>query len=180
MKQTTKWEAVLQLSTTNRQDGSLLTTSTLTLLGLRIINSLNVCSGDYKICSINAYFPPTNGRTDPATHHTRIASYQHCPEMPYYVKHQATNEYARSFTRKRIAKKIFDGFFVVLTGGLNDSHGTYSFKVFMTAHQLMNPLHAAFGHEPLFHTRDANSLKMNNTDIDHALHSPLSDNIVLR
>jgi hypothetical protein len=104
-------------------------------MGLKIINSLDFFSGDYKIYSMNAYFSPTNGRTGPATHHTRITSYQHRQEIPHYVKRQTPNEYARSLTQKRLAKKILTGYFVVLTGNLNDSHGTYiySVKVFMTA-----------------------------------------------
>jgi hypothetical protein len=44
----------------------------------------------------------------------------------------------------------------------------------------VSPLHAAFGHDPLLHKRDANSSKIKNTAIDHALHSPLPDNIVLQ
>jgi hypothetical protein len=79
------------------------------------------------------------------------------------------------------SKNIIDGYFVVLTGDLNESHGTYFFQVFMTANQLMNPLlHAAFGHDPLFYTRDANFSKMYDTAIDHAMHSPLLDSIVLQ
>jgi hypothetical protein len=149
-------------------------------MGLGIINSLDFYLGDYKICSMNAYFSPTNGETGPAIHHTRITSYQHLQEIPYYVKRQTPNEHACSLTQKRIAKKILAGYFVVLTGDLTDSHCTYSFKVFMTANQLMNPPHATFGHDPLFHTIDVNSSKFKNTAIDHALHSPLPDNIVLQ
>jgi hypothetical protein len=100
--------------------------------------------------------------------------------MPRYVKRQTPNEYTRSLTRKRTAKKIFDGYFVDLTGGLNDSISTYSFEVFMTANQLLNHLHAAFSHDLLFHTRDTNLSTMGNIAIDHALHSPLTDNIVLQ
>jgi hypothetical protein len=121
---------------------------------------------------MNAYFPPPNGGTGPATHHTCLTNYQYRPEMPHYVKHQTLN--------KRIEKKILDGYFVVLTGDLNDNHDTYSFKVIMIANQLVNPLHAAFSHHPLFHTKDANSSKRNNVAIDYALYSPLPDNIVLQ
>jgi hypothetical protein len=144
-------------------------------VGLEIINSLDFYTGDYKQCSMNAYFYPDEWWNWPSdtshTHHqlsTLLGDITLC---------QASNtqQYARSLTQKCIAKKILDGFFVVLTGDLNDSHGIYSFKVFMTANQLMNPLHATFGHDPLFHTRDANSSKMKNTAIDHALHSLLPD-----
>jgi hypothetical protein len=80
--------------------------------------------------------------------------------MHHFLKRQTPSEYARSLTQKRIAKEIIDGYFVVLTGDLNDSHGTYSFKVIMTANQLINPLHAAFVYDLLFHTRDVNSSKI--------------------
>jgi hypothetical protein len=103
---------------------------------------------------------PTSGGTGPATHHTRITNYQHQPEMPHYVKHQTPNDFARSLTQKHIKQKLLDGYFVIITEDLNDSPDSYSFKVFMTTNQLMNFLHAAFNHNPTFHTRDANLSKI--------------------
>jgi hypothetical protein len=147
---------------------------------LGIINSLDFKAGDYKICSMNAYFFPTSGATGPATHHTCITNYQHRLEMPHYVKHQTPNDFARSLTQKHIGQKLLDGYFVVLSGDLNYSPDTYSLNAFMTANQLTNLLQAAFGHDPLFHKRDANSSKMKNTTIDHAMHTSLPDNIVLQ
>jgi hypothetical protein len=99
--------------------------------------------------------------------------------MPLYVKRQTPNDFARSLTQKLIGQNLLDGYFVVLTGNLIDSPDTHSFNVFMTANQLTNSLQAAFGHHPLFHTRDANSSKIKNTTIDHTLHTPMPDNIAL-
>jgi hypothetical protein len=87
---------------------------------------------------------------------------------------------ACSLTQKFIGQKLLDGYFVVLTRDLNDSPVTHSFKVFMTANQLANPLQVAFGPDPSFQTRDANSSKLQNSTIDHSLHTPLPDNIVLQ
>jgi hypothetical protein len=100
--------------------------------------------------------------------------------MPHYVKHQTSNDFAHNLTQKHIGQKLLDGYFVILTGDVNDSPDTHSFKVFMTANQLTSPLHMAFYHDPLLHTRDANSSKMKSITIYHALQTPLSDNIVLQ
>jgi hypothetical protein len=50
----------------------------------------------------------------------------------------------------------------------------------MTANQLTISLHAVFDYKTLFHTRDANSSKNKNITIDHALHTPLLDNMALQ
>jgi hypothetical protein len=149
-------------------------------MGLGIINSLDFKAGNYKVYSMNAYFPPASGGTSPAAHHTRITNYQHRLEMPHYAKRQKPNDFARSPTQKHIRQKLLDGYFAVLSGDLNDSPDTYSFNMFMTANQLTNPLQATFGHDLLFYTRDANSSKMKNTTINHAMHTPLPDNIALQ
>jgi hypothetical protein len=51
MKQTIEREAALRLS--SRQDGFSITTP----VELGISNFMYFCSGDYKICSMNAYYP---------------------------------------------------------------------------------------------------------------------------
>jgi hypothetical protein len=70
-------------------------------MGLGIINSLDFKAGDYKICSINAYFIPANGGTGLATHHTH-----HRLKMPHYVKRPTPNEYARSLMQKLLRGPI--------------------------------------------------------------------------
>jgi hypothetical protein len=100
--------------------------------------------------------------------------------MPHYVMHKTPNDFARSLTQKFIETKLLNDYFVVLPGDSNDSPDAHSFNVFMTANQLTNPLHAAFGHDPSFHARDVNSIKMKNITIDHALYTQLPDNIVLQ
>jgi hypothetical protein len=105
-------------------------------MGLGIVNALDFCARDYKICSVNAYFPPLKGGTGPATLHASITRHQHRSEMPSYVKRQNPNEFVRSLTQRLVAKKKLDGYTVVLTGDLNDKHASLSFQAFAQANDL--------------------------------------------
>jgi len=149
-------------------------------MGLGIVNSLDFRVGEYKICSVNAYFPPTQGGTGPATIHSSCSRHQHRPNMPCHVKRQTPNEYCRSLAQARISSRRLEGYTVVLTGDLNDAPTTHSFKVFKEANALANPIHEAFHHDPSFHTRFSNSERMQNSAIDHAMHTPLPHNMAIQ
>jgi predicted ABC-class ATPase len=93
---------------------------------------------------------------------------------------QTPNDFERSLTQKRIAKKLLDGYFVLLTGDLNDSSDTHSFNVCMTENQLTNPIQAALVMSRCSIREMPTRKKLKNTTIDHVLHTPLLDNIVLQ
>jgi hypothetical protein len=148
-------------------------------MGLGILNSLSFCARNYRISVLNAYFPPTTGSSGPATLNTSIARYQNRPTMPTVATRQSPNEFVRGLTQKLLLKRRAQGYTVILTGDLNETHNSPAHRTFVNAAQLLNPLHTAFGADPCFHTRNANSQAMRNTAIDHVLHTPLPDSLVL-
>jgi hypothetical protein len=134
----------MQLSPINGQDESSLTTPT-TWTPLEFSTPWTSAWATTRY----VYFPPSSGETSKATHHTRITNYHtHFQAIQRVCTHPRT--------QKRIGQKLLDGYVLVQTGYLNDSHSTHSFNVFITANQLTNPLYLAFTLYPLYHTRDAN------------------------
>ena len=126
-------------------------------MGLGLVNAINFSARDYKLCAINAYFPPLRGGTGPATLHSSITRYQQSTQRPAHVRRQTPNEFVRSLTQQLINQRRAKGFTVILAGDLNDPPTTISYQTFLAANQLSDPLTKSFGKDPTFHTRFSNS-----------------------
>jgi hypothetical protein len=146
---------------------------------LGLVNAISFCAREYKICAINAYFPAKGG-TGPATLNTSISQFQQTSAQPAFARRQTPIEFVRSMTQRLISQRRLKGYTVVLGGDLNDTASAVTFKTFVAATEMDNPLAHAFGRDPLFHTRFSNSEKQRNTAIDHILHTPLPDGLAIQ